>query len=86
MKKRILIVCVLCFGASFLLVNQVSAGCCCSPRFCAAWLKGSTENQAKILVKNVKECLTDEYEGNCGIHEIAGLGPYLLMNKKKCSA
>ena len=38
MVKKILLIGLVCIGVTAFMASQVSAGCCCNPRFCASWL------------------------------------------------
>ena len=57
MLKKILLISLVCIGLTAFMASQVSAGCCCNPRFCATWLRGSVEGQ--ITVCDDIEFLTD---------------------------
>jgi hypothetical protein len=49
MVKKILLIGLLCIGVTAFMASQVSAGCCCNPRFCAKWLKGSVEGKFTVF-------------------------------------
>ena len=41
MFKKALFISLVCIGLTVIMVGQATAGCCCNPRFCASWLRGS---------------------------------------------
>ncbi len=59
MFKKFLLISLVCIGVVAFAVSQASAGCCCNPRFCAIWLKGSVESYNTAVIRNYAADCTD---------------------------
>lgn len=60
MLKKFLLISMLCIGVTVIMVQQARAGCCCNPRFCASWLKGSLDSYHTAVVRNYPADCTEE--------------------------
>jgi hypothetical protein len=84
MLKKFLLISLMCIAVMAIVVPQVDAGCCCSPRWCCGCIPGSLVCRAMAtgLGPILKECLETDDPNDCPAGSMTIFGTARQKGKK----